>query len=116
MTHYRVVVANPAKRDIKKLPEGARALLIEALEGLVSTPRPSGAEKLKANPVFLRIRKGNYRVIYAVRDVEQLVIVVVVRDRKDAFKGLDGLDGKLAEALLKVADHILERAVTPGSA
>ena len=55
-------------------------------------------------------------MIYAVRSESNSVIVLVVRDRKDAFRGLHKLDAKLANALIFVADNLLERAATAGTA
>lgn len=65
-------------------------------------PRPPGAEKIQGRPRYYRIKAGrDYRVIYHLFQ-ERLVVVLVVRNRKDAYKDLDDLGGKLEAALLEV--------------
>lgn len=116
MSDYVVHIASPAAREIKKLIRQAQVQVTRTLEKLADNPRPHGAEKLRSRPSYYRIRSGDFRLIYAVRDDVAAVIVLVVRDRKDAFKGLEELDAKLADALVKVADSILEQAAIHGSA
>lgn len=116
MNTYTVVVADPAKREIKKLTHPARLQIVKTLRKLEENPRPFGAEKLRSHPNFYRVRSGDYRIIYGIKSEINAAIVLVVRDRKDAFKGLDQLDGKLADALTKVTDSLLERAAVGGSA
>ena len=110
MTSYQVVIGNAAKREAKKLPRPIQFQVTRALEGLAENPRPRGAEKLQGRPAFFRLRCGEHRIIYSVRSDLRAVVVVVIRDRKDAFRGLEELDSKLANALIQVADTILDRA------
>lgn len=114
MQTHQVLVGKSAEREICKLPADVQQLIIEALEGLGKNPRPPGCEKLKANPQFLRIRAGNYRILYAIRG--RNIIVVVARDRKDAFKGLEDIDLKLAHALRRFASVMLYEASAQGRA
>jgi mRNA interferase RelE/StbE len=116
LADYSVVIADPAKREARKLPEDAKTQVARALTKLATCPRPSGAEKLRSQPSFYRIRSGDYRIIYAIRPALKAAIVVVIRHRKDAFRGLEELDGKLADALVKVTDNLLECSAVSGSA
>jgi mRNA interferase RelE/StbE len=43
---------------------------------------------LKGHRPWLRIRVGDYRVIYAVDDRQQLVTVAVVGPRRDVYRNL----------------------------
>jgi mRNA-degrading endonuclease RelE of RelBE toxin-antitoxin system len=113
---YLVVIANPARKELKKLSKQVQVQIVGVLEGLKAAPRSVNAEKLQANPTFLRLRSGNYRVIYAIDDVRQLCVVVVIRDRKNAFKGMGLLDEKLERALAVMGDQILEQAAQISSA
>lgn len=110
------MIANSAKKELKALPKAEQKKIVDTLEVLGITPRPSGAEKLRANPAFMRLRCGDYRVIYAVRDRERCCVVVLIRNRRDAFKGLSSLDAKLAHTLTAVTDKFLESAAVRGSA
>ncbi|MFM7205482.1 MAG: type II toxin-antitoxin system RelE family toxin [Planctomycetaceae bacterium] len=56
-----------------------------ALEGLAESPRPEGCSKLTGRDAW-RVRVGDYRIIYEVHDDTQVVLVVVIRHRKDAYR------------------------------
>jgi mRNA-degrading endonuclease RelE of RelBE toxin-antitoxin system len=76
------------------------------LESLSITPRPRGVEKLQGHPRFYRITVGkSHRLIYHILR-EKLIIVLLIRDRKDAYKAIDDLDGKLEVALLHIEDVV----------
>jgi mRNA interferase RelE/StbE len=49
---------------------------------------PPGARLLQGHRPWLRIRVGDYRVIYAVDDHEQVVTVAVVGPRRDVYRNL----------------------------
>ncbi|MDP2953550.1 MAG: type II toxin-antitoxin system RelE/ParE family toxin [Chloroflexota bacterium] len=67
-------------RDYEKV-----ARVIRTLE---ENPRPPGVKKL-ADIGLWRIRVGQYRMVYAVDDEAQLVIIVrVARRREDTYKGV----------------------------
>lgn len=112
-----VHVSKSARREIKKLTKQAQVQVVGALDKLAVKPLPPGVEKLKSNPGFFRIRSGDFRIIYALLpSPSQVIVVLVVRDRKDAFKGLEELDQKLAFALVEVAGTLLERTAVQGLA
>jgi mRNA interferase RelE/StbE len=55
------------------------------IEGLAQNPRPPDCKKLKDMDDLYRVRVGDYRIIYQVKDEEVLVLVVRVAHRKDAY-------------------------------
>jgi mRNA interferase RelE/StbE len=52
---------------------------------LARDPRPPGAKQLQGRDA-LRVRVGSYRIIYAVKDDELLVLVVAVGHRRDVYR------------------------------
>ena len=50
--------------------------------------RPAGCSKLKGADDIYRVRIGDYRLLYQVRDDVLLVLVVSVRKREDVYKKL----------------------------
>lgn len=114
MVDTNIYVAKPARRDMKKLTKKEQQRVADAVNDLVSETIPRGVEKLKGHPAYFRLRVGNFRVIYHLKSDWNTIIILVIRDRKDAFKGLDTLDAKLADALVQVADTILEFSVYDG--
>jgi mRNA interferase RelE/StbE len=97
-----IQIAPAARREIKKLPKSVQKEIVAAIEGLGACPRPRGVEKISGHPDFLRIPTGNYRIIYTIRD-RNLVIVLLVRPRKDAYRHLDSLKDRLAAAIAENA-------------
>jgi mRNA interferase RelE/StbE len=89
---YDIQIAPAAERQLRKLPPQAQVKIVKTFETLASNPRPAGVEKLSADPRFWRVRAGDYRVIYFIDDGARLVIVLVVRHRKDAYRDIENLD------------------------
>jgi mRNA interferase RelE/StbE len=100
MGDYKVQIAPAATREIKKLDRATQRRIIKKLEDLEDDSRPSGVEKLSQDPRFWRVKVGDYRVIYAVEDNSKLVVVVIVRHRREAYRNLDQLDAKFVAATL----------------
>lgn len=87
---YNVEIAPAAQRDIKKARKGLSKkdfkAIFDAITDLETTPRPKQAKKLSGGNSLYRLRIGNYRVVYQVRDSQVLILVLKVGDRKDAYK------------------------------
>ena len=58
------------------------------MEELEANPRPQGVEKLVANPLLWRVRVGDFRIIYTIAADEELIVVLVVGDRKNAYRDI----------------------------
>lgn len=80
----QIVIARAAAKELKQLDRATQARIIQALERLQSDPRPRGARKLKGEDGLLRLRVGDFRVIYRIIE-DRAVIVLLVRDRKHAY-------------------------------
>jgi mRNA interferase RelE/StbE len=78
---YRVELAPSARRSLDRLHGADLARLRTAIEGLADQPRPRGCRKLARKRDFYRLRVGDHRVIYAVRDQDRWVIVTKVARR-----------------------------------
>jgi mRNA interferase RelE/StbE len=86
---YRIEVRPRARRALRQLDAGARRAVAQAIDGFAREPRPSGARALTGHHPYLRIRIGDYRVIYAVDDAARLITVAVVGHRREVYRGLD---------------------------
>ena len=80
---YRVEVAPAAVRQLRKLNMDARRRVQAAVELLADQPRPNAAKKLVGGDGEWRVRTGDYRIIYEIRDDVLLVLVVAVGHRRD---------------------------------
>lgn len=83
---YRIEVAPGAIRQLRKLEPSARRRVQAAIELLAEQPRPSGAKKLVGGDSEWRVRTGDYRVVYEVRDDVLLVLVVAIGHRRDIYQ------------------------------
>lgn len=83
---YAIEVLPPAERDLRKVHPQMRARIRGAVLKLAAEPRPPGARALKDRPGYLRVRVGDYRIIYAIEDDVLRVIVVRVGHRRDVYR------------------------------
>lgn len=85
---YRVRLASRrVEKEIANLPRDARDRVIAAIRRLAKDPRPRGTRKLAGEMQGAwRIRVGTYRIIYDVDDDQQLVIVLAVLHRREAYR------------------------------
>jgi mRNA interferase RelE/StbE len=83
---YKLFVDRSAERDLGKIDISQRRKVIEAIDELAKTPTPSGVRKLAGSDDTYRIRVGDYRLLYQIKDRELVVLVVRVAHRRDAYR------------------------------
>ena len=86
MADYGVVVARSAEKEIGDLPPAVLSRIRRAIDRLAINPRPSGCKKLREARNRWRVRVGDYRIIYTVNDLRQLIDIERVRHRKDVYR------------------------------
>lgn len=72
-------------RQLRKLDAAARRRIQAAIELLGEEPRPSGAKKLVGGDGEWRVRTGDYRIAYEIRDGELVVLVIAVGHRSEIY-------------------------------
>lgn len=84
---YRVVLSAAAKRAVERdLPEAVAVAVVDFLYGaLAADPYRVGNPLRFDLEGYWSARRGQYRVIYSVHDVEVLVRVVRISHRSDAY-------------------------------
>ena len=87
---YHLEIERQPLKEIARLPWQDQERIEAAIDGLADDPRPKGCQPVKAtDPGTYRLRVGDYRIIYLVRDADQVVIVArVARRREDTYRGL----------------------------
>ena len=87
MEKYRVSIKRSAVKDIEAITQKKeRQRIIRRIGQLADHPRPPGSSQLSGHDRY-RIRQGVYRIVYAIDDVEIVVVVVKVGHRKDVYRG-----------------------------
>ena len=72
-------------KQIGKLDPQVRRRIDAALLALGDDPRPPGSQKL-GNVDAWRIRVGDWRVIYQIKDDQLLVLILRVGQRRDVYE------------------------------
>jgi len=83
---YAIEIAPAAERAIKKLSADIQKRIIKAILSLEDEPRPSGIRKLSGEDNLYRIRVGDYRIVYQIRDDVLIVIIVRVGHRREVYR------------------------------
>jgi len=83
---YTVDLSPSAARTLRKLDRSVQARVVGALGLLRDNPRPPAAKALVGRPGELRIRIGDYRVIYEIEDDRLLVLVLILGHRRDVYR------------------------------
>lgn len=83
---HRVLFAPRAERDFRKLSPDVQRRLDPAIRALAENPRPPGCRKLAGESSLWRLRVGDYRIVYQVRDDQLLVLVVKVGHRREIYR------------------------------
>jgi mRNA interferase RelE/StbE len=79
----RLEIAPAAQRQLRRLPPGEAARLRGPILALAIDPRPPGAAKLVGTE-FWRLRVGDLRIVYAIDDSDDLVVVLKVARRSES--------------------------------
>ncbi|MFB6273984.1 MAG: type II toxin-antitoxin system RelE/ParE family toxin [Salinibacter sp.] len=83
---YEVFLEGRAERDLKRLPNDIFQRVLPQIQSLAEEPRPPGCRKVQGTDNTWRVRVGDYRVIYEVRDDANEVLVMRVRHRREAYR------------------------------
>jgi mRNA interferase RelE/StbE len=84
---YRLEIMPAAERDLRALPASILARVDARIQGLADNPRPRGVEPIRGRRGGLRLRVGDYRILYTVDDAQQLVTIGRVGNRRDVYRG-----------------------------
>ncbi|EWC60374.1 RelE/StbE replicon stabilization toxin [Actinokineospora spheciospongiae] len=86
---YEIEWTAAALRELRKLDKQASRRIALAVTALGSDPRPFGCRALTGLPSgVMRIRVGDYRVVYQVEDTRVVVTVVRVAHRREVYRDL----------------------------
>ena len=79
---YRIIIKKKAKKFIDALPKNERKRIVAAIEQL---PKGEDIKTLKGHEGLLRLRVGDYRIIYTVDHGELIVIVIDAGNRGQIY-------------------------------
>lgn len=85
MERYKIIVRKSVAKDIKGVPQKEILRILALIESLANDPRPSGSKKLSGQERY-RIRQGNYRILYEIKDDKLIICVVKVGHRREVYR------------------------------
>jgi mRNA interferase RelE/StbE len=87
-TTYSIDIRPRARRSLRQLDPAVRKAVSQVIDSLASDPRPPGVLPLTGYRPYLRVRLGDYRVIYAVDDRARAVTIAVIGHRREVYRSL----------------------------
>lgn len=83
---YSILLAPSAERQLKAFAGPIQKRIVKRLGTLRANPRPQGVKKLAGEDDLYRLREGDHRIIYTIRDRELIVLVVKIGARKEIYR------------------------------
>jgi mRNA interferase RelE/StbE len=85
VSKYRIELRPAAVKALRRIDPQDRGRVQGAIALLGEDPRPPGARALQGRDGY-RVRVGNYRIIYTIRNDVLVVVVVTVGHRRDVYE------------------------------
>jgi mRNA interferase RelE/StbE len=82
---YTVYLKKSAEKELENLPTKIHDKIITVILSLKDSPFPRNAKKLHGRE-GLRIRTGNYRILYVVDEADKKIEIISVADRKEVYR------------------------------
>jgi len=85
---YAIELKPQAQKFIEKQTKKVQRQLVARIEALQKDPRPAQSKLLHSDKHIYRVRSGDYRIIYQIKEDRLLILVAKVGNRKDVYKNL----------------------------
>lgn len=83
---YRIVFAPRADRDFRALTPDVQRRLRPRIDALARNPRPRGVTTLSGGKGLLRLRVGDYRIIYQVQGHTLTILILKIGHRREIYR------------------------------
>ena len=88
MDSYSIKWKQSAQRELKKLGKDIILKILDRVQSLAENPHPGGSRKLKGSEHTYRIRVGEYRVVYTIRNTVLTIEIIRVGHRREIYRKL----------------------------
>ena len=85
MAKSKITFKNSVAKDLRKISNHDVQRILEKIDSLIENPRAEGCVKLSVHELY-RVRQGDYRIIYEIRDNDLIVLVIKVAHRSRVYK------------------------------
>jgi mRNA interferase RelE/StbE len=83
---YRILVERQAAKHLPQIDPTVRRRIAAAIDALATEPEPPGCKALKGRSDVLRIRVGDYRILYIVDRDAALIEILDIGHRRDIYR------------------------------
>lgn len=84
---FKIKLHKNARKNLKKIDPTTQKRIVKAITNLENNPTPNGYKKLKGQiEDKYRIRVGDYRIIYTIKNEELVILVLTIGHRKDIYR------------------------------
>lgn len=84
MANYKITFKSSVAKDLRAIPSADVQRILSRINELAENPRADGCIKLSGHELY-RVRQGNYRIVYEIRDGELIVVVIRVAHRSSVY-------------------------------
>jgi mRNA interferase RelE/StbE len=85
---YQIRLTSNAARSLQGFDPRIQQKVQSVIKALADDPRPNGAKPLGGYPGLLRIRDGDYRMIYRIDHDRNMVEIVRIGHRREIYRRL----------------------------
>ena len=86
MAGYNILISASAEKALKKISKKDRIKIVRLIQTLAISPLPQGVRKLIGEQSVYRVRQGNYRVIYELKNKKLIILILKIGHRKDVYR------------------------------
>lgn len=84
--NYAVTLLRDAQKALDKMDAELRGRIVRAIRLLEGDPRHPGVIKMTGAEDLYRVRVGDWRIVYAIRDRELVVLVIRMAHRREVYR------------------------------
>ena len=85
MEKFNLSFKKSAEKELRRIPNPPLALLLKKIQALGIEPRPHDAVMLKGGEKYFRVRQGDYRIVYEIRDEAKKIVIIKIGHRRDVY-------------------------------
>jgi mRNA interferase RelE/StbE len=84
---YRLLIKPSALKELDGVgSKRDRQRIVNTSQALAVDPRPRGFDKLAGATGLFRVRRGRYRIVYAIDDDERTIDVIKIGHRREVYR------------------------------
>jgi len=85
MVKFNIEFKKSAAKELNSLPNKEIKKILNSIDQLIENPRPINSKKLSASERY-RIRVGDYRILYEIKEQILIIYIVKIAHRKDVYR------------------------------